>query len=650
MKNKFLIVAVLFGFAFVTQIQAATATITLGSDKQIMRGFGVSTAWAGNMPAADAKLLWDSTAGAGLTLHRIRIAPNGTTSETSIAKQAVAYGVKVWAAPWTSDYGVVYGTNQDGTPKRHLDFTKAQLWANSILKFVQNMRAAGAPLYAVSSQNEPDGTGDNNYSPDSLALWIGSYLGPTLDSTGVKIIGPEAINWYGFPGYLKAIFNNPDAKKYTSIIATHEYGGSPAAYPQIAEAGKEFWQTEVYDLGSNDEDPGMGSALRVANVMHKSLTVASVSAWHFWWTYPCSTPSCGNGALWSQGADSKATKRLWIMGNFSRFVRPDYYRIDATAGPTSGVTMTAYRNPNKTKIVVVAINTNTSATSQAFSFSGATPVSVKPWITDESRSLGEEASQSINSNQFTYNLPSKSVTTLVFDLASTVVPKEPYLGTRAVIPGVIQFENYDVGGEGVSYHDEDVENQGGVYRTDGVDITGDESSGYKVGWTVSDEWLDYSVNVAAADFYDWSARVSMGGDDSASFSLSLDGESISPIIAVQSTGSWDTYITISGTTTKSIAAGAHSLRLKINRSFANLDWIEFTPAVPNSIFKTRNMIAEAGRYTVFDIKGQKLASISANSSNEIRSAIWAIVPRAGVYLIKPEGSSMFTKLIITEMP
>lgn len=93
-----------------------------------------------------------------------------------------------------------------------------------------------------------------------------------------------------------------NAKKYTSIIATHEYGGSAAAYPEIAEAGKEFWETEVYDLGSTVEDTGMTSALRVANVMHTALTVSNVNAWHFWWVYPCSDQAAAMGPSGVKGA------------------------------------------------------------------------------------------------------------------------------------------------------------------------------------------------------------------------------------------------------------------------------------------------------------------------------------------------------------
>jgi glucuronoarabinoxylan endo-1,4-beta-xylanase len=107
------------------------------------------------------------------------------------------------------------------------------------------------------------------------------------------------------------------------------------------------------------------------------------------------------------------------MGNYSRFVRPGFVRIDATSAPSTGVTLTAYKDSTLTKIVLVAINTNTSATSQAFSISGTVPTKVTPWITDATRDLVAQSSQTLTSGSFTYSLPATSVTTLVFDLPAS---------------------------------------------------------------------------------------------------------------------------------------------------------------------------------------------------------------------------------------
>ena len=405
----------------VASVSAGTATITASTLHQKISGFGTCTAWVGTLTSAEAALLWDTTTGAGLSLHRTQVSATGTSTDIANLKLANGYGVKIWGSPWTSEYTVQYGTATDGSKMLHLDFNHAQDWANAIGNFVTSVKAAGVPVYAVSSQNEPDGTGDDNYTAAQIVNWVGNYLGPTIAKLApeVKIMSPETMNWCGFAAYKSAILADANASKYTSIIATHEYGCSPSAYPEIQAAGKEFWETEVYDLGSTTEDPGMGSALRVAGYIHSALTVANMNAWHFWWVKPCATASCGNGALWSQGSNSQPTKRLWVMGNFSRFVRPGFVRVDATAAPTTGVTLTAYRDSSLTKLVVVAINTNTSSTSQSFSLPGITPTKVTPYVTDGTRNLVADAAQTVTSNSFTYSLPSQSVTTLVFNLKAT---------------------------------------------------------------------------------------------------------------------------------------------------------------------------------------------------------------------------------------
>ncbi|NES94431.1 MAG: GDSL family lipase, partial [Desertifilum sp. SIO1I2] len=59
------------------------------------------------------------------------------------------------------------------------------------------------------------------------------------------------------------------------------------------------------------------------------------------------------------------------------------------------------------------------------------------------------------------------------------------------LPIRIEAEDY------INYYDTTPNNQGGQYRTDGVDIqvTSDVRGGYNVAWTAPGEWLAYEVNV-----------------------------------------------------------------------------------------------------------------------------------------------------------
>ncbi|MEB2778755.1 Ig-like domain-containing protein, partial [Algoriphagus sp. D3-2-R+10] len=89
--------------------------------------------------------------------------------------------------------------------------------------------------------------------------------------------------------------------------------------------------------------------------------------------------------------------------------------------------------------------------------------------------------------------------------------RSPYGGTAAIIPGTVEAENYDLGGQGVGYHDIDSGNIGGAYRADDVDIEVATEGGYSVGWMYLNEWLEYTVNITTAGAYNLDARVAAPG-------------------------------------------------------------------------------------------------------------------------------------------
>jgi glucuronoarabinoxylan endo-1,4-beta-xylanase len=381
---------------------------------QLIAGFGASSAWEGGFQQnSDADTLFSTTNGAGLSLLRVRIAPDGTTGagEVAMATAAQARGARVWATPWSPPPA---DKSNDNTVEGTL--TNSQAFANTLAQYVATMKSQGINLLAVSAENEPDANVSYescSYTGATLASFIGSFMGPALDGSGVSIIGPETQNWCDFPNYAPAIFSNTAAASYTSIIATHEYGCTPpslnAAVKQVMSSGKQFWETEIYDQTSGD-DPGMGSALRGAGLIYDALTIADMNAWHYWWIYPNGS---GNGALWDNGTKQPA-QRLWVMGNFSRFARPGFYRVDASGPVPSGVSVIGFQNPSDNTIVVVAINTNTAPTAISLFVSGVEwPAQVTPWLTASGTNLVAQASIPLSGARFSATLAGQSVTTFV---------------------------------------------------------------------------------------------------------------------------------------------------------------------------------------------------------------------------------------------
>jgi glucuronoarabinoxylan endo-1,4-beta-xylanase len=376
-------------------------TVNLGSLQQKISGFGVSTAWGSAMSASDAALLWSTTTGAGLSLHRVRIDyTNGHTSEINIAKMAVSYGVTVWASPWTPP--VADKSNQDpveGTLTNGADF------AVFLGGFVSWMKSQGVPIYAVSAQNEPDANVTYEscvYTAATMDSFITSYMGPALSGSGAKIMAPETQNWCGLPNFEPTLVKNPSV----AIIATHEYGCNPKAYPDIAAAGKEFWETEIYDTAIVSGEAVMASPLRVAKLINDALTIANMNAWHYWWVYS----SAGDGLFSTDGTPSK---RLWVEGNYARFVRPGFQRVATSGTVPSGVLLSAYTNPADGTVAVVAINNNPGYTPISFYLSGTAPCLLTSWVTDANNDLASQIPLAAPGGRFTALLGAQSVTTFV---------------------------------------------------------------------------------------------------------------------------------------------------------------------------------------------------------------------------------------------
>ncbi len=94
----------------------------------------------------------------------------------------------------------------------------------------------------------------------------------------------------------------------------------------------------------------------------------------------------------------------------------------------------------------------------------------------------------------------------------------------STLPCSIEAEHFNLGGEGIGFHDVDWWNLGGQFRNEGVDIElTPETGNYKVAWIRSGEWLGYTINNPVAGRY----RLGLFGcalDNGASISIELDGE------------------------------------------------------------------------------------------------------------------------------
>ncbi len=411
--------------------------IDLAQRHQTIVGFGCSSGWTSpTMDDALADAFFTVDKGIGLSLLRVRIAPDGTSLELATARQARARGASVWAAPWSppAEWKDNHNVNGGG----HLLPEHRQDWADRLASFAKNAAAEGVPLMGLSAQNEPSYVPEPpnswetcDYTPESLTEFVRDYLGPTLAKQGmtVPIIAPETGGWDKFDSFTNALLADPAAAAYVGSLATHSYSGTAHQLGSVQRSGRQVWQTEYTDL-RDTQDTGMGSAFTIAAHLHADLVQGNVSAWHHWQfvgapPYPYSGLTDGKNL----------TRRAWVIGNWSRFVRPGFVRVEATASPQPGISASAFSDPATSRLVIVLVNTRDLDLRQAVSIAnGKLPTAFAVWTTSDTRALEPSGRLAVSADgTFTTTLPARSVTTLVSDLPGAVEPQESG-GTACSIP------------------------------------------------------------------------------------------------------------------------------------------------------------------------------------------------------------------------
>jgi len=342
-------------------------------------------------------------------------------------------------------------------------------WATTITNF-----ATTNHLYAMSLQNEPEFASCGNNEPCNGTYATAVYTakemvaftkvaGPMLKAKGIKVIAPETSEWNHLWGNTSACGSVPSGLKSSDplncgcfisnsstpsatcaaaaniacssactsgngydyghalhadsmawsnldILGTHEYDYQ-TAFPWPASdfpKDKEVWMTEMAGVKwwaeqgpTNDINDGVV----VATWIHSALVTGEASAWLWWW-YP---GQGDNEGLLAQNGD---TKRHFTLGNFSKFVRPGYARVNISGSAPASVLLSAYSGSNT--VVVVAINAGSSMASVPINISGGTaPTSCTPWLTSASANLVAQTAVPVSGGSFAAALPGPSVTTFV---------------------------------------------------------------------------------------------------------------------------------------------------------------------------------------------------------------------------------------------
>ena len=421
-KNLFFLI---IAFLASASLWAQTASINLNSEKQVIKGFGGinHTIWYSDLNASERNLCFGNGEGQlGLSVLRIYVSENRSDWARVLptAQRAAELGVTIFASPWNPPASMTY---MDGNQKR-INTNSFAAYAQHLNDFVTYMRDNGVELYAISTQNEPDYAHDwTEWTPQESVNFIKGYA----DQIDCRLMTPESFQYR--KNIYDPILNDADALSKVDIFGTHLYGTRYADFPyplyqeKGAPAGKELWMTEVYTESKYDAniwDNGAISqdyhALKVAEHIHYAMTDGQFQTYVFW-------PLRRYYALIHDGANASTpyngvspaspgtiTKRGYCMGQFSKFIRPGFVRVEATKSPANNVFVSAYKKDGE--IVIVAVNKNTSSRNLTLNIPGIDATTFEQYTTSGSKNMSK-GSNINGGSSFQVTLDAASVTTFV---------------------------------------------------------------------------------------------------------------------------------------------------------------------------------------------------------------------------------------------
>ena len=182
------------------------------------------------------------------------------------------------------------------------------------------------------------------------------------------------------------------------------------------------------------------------------------------------------------------------------------------------------------------------------------------------------------------------------------------------LPGRVEAEDYRVGGEGVGYHDTTTGNTGGAYRTDDVDIqvTGDATGAFNVGWVAAGEWLAYDVDVQATGIYTVTARVATSNTTNKTLHIEVDGVDVTGAMTYNTGGAgWQVYQDVVATGVQ-LSQGLHTLKVVFDSASQNLNYIEVSTSTPVNVPPSVSLTAPSNGAT---FTAPASIAISANASD-----------------------------------
>lgn len=342
----------------------ANIAVDVDTRYQYVRGFGGMDVGWGNFPrttARDTELMYNPDTGLGLNILRIMIMPGNTNIDATLTSMINGtrpdyyenvrivnrHGGYVLASPWSPP--AAWKSNNHTRGDGRLRPEHYQDYANYLKAFAANMQRNGAPIYAISIQNEP------NYQ----VTYDGCLWSPQAMRDFFKQVGrfTEGVAGYGggrempyvltmngesanHPNINDAALNDPQSRAVIDLIGRHTYGDRLNRYALAIDHPtdpKEVWMTEN-NINSGNEayyhlDSTWNYVWMFMNDVDLSIRLNHESA-YIWWAAKRFYSFIGDDQ-WETD-DGVILPRGYGVSHYAHFAK-EMYRVNITSsGTTAG--------------------------------------------------------------------------------------------------------------------------------------------------------------------------------------------------------------------------------------------------------------------------------------------------------------------------
>jgi len=237
-------------------------------------------------------------------------------------------------------------------------------YAQYLLKFLQAYAAEGAPVQALTVQNEVDTDQDGRMPaciwPQEYEIgFVKGYLGPLLRRNGLSTRIWILDHNYNLWGRASSELDDTGLRKFCSEVAFHGYAGTPEMMSKVHEAHPDaqlYWTEGGPDYRSPDYLTDWVNWGRTFTAALRNWC-RSITGWNLALDEkgrPNIGPfSCGGiVTIHSQTKEITRSGQYWALAHFSRAVRRGATRFESLS-TLAEVDHIAFENPDEQKVLVV---------------------------------------------------------------------------------------------------------------------------------------------------------------------------------------------------------------------------------------------------------------------------------------------------------